>query len=137
MQSTKNTLLSITKQSYSGISIYTWMHVWNHSDGHNSSVHCEVSAEVIGEWVTEVCAGFVIIDVFVVSDNDAYMIINVILIVRNWEGKTGRAPIDLSNGCDRGKIQQQQNYMNHYKFLRFLILNHLYFLYFIYDVYKS
>lgn len=36
----------------------------------------------------------VIIGVFVVSDNDAYMIINVILIVRNWEGKIGETPVD-------------------------------------------
>lgn len=68
----------------------------------------------------------VIIDVYVVNDNDAYMIINVILIVRYWEGKTGGAPTDLSNGMGGigGKVQQQRNYMNHYKFFRFLISNH-------------
>lgn len=44
-----------------------------------------------------------IIDVYVVSDNDVYMIINVILIVWNWEGKIGGVLIDLLNGWDRGE----------------------------------
>lgn len=44
-----------------------------------------------------------IIDVYVVSDNDVYMIINVILIVWNWERKIGGVLIDLLNGWDRGE----------------------------------
>lgn len=78
-----------------------------------------------------------IIDVYVVSDNDAYMIINVILIVRNWEGKTGGAPTDLSNGWDGGESPKTTKLLNHYKFFCFLISNPLYFLYFTYDDFKS
>lgn len=77
-----------------------------------------------------------IIDVYVVSDNDVYMIINVILIVWNWEGKIGGVLIDLLNGWDRGESLIIIKFMNYYKFFCFLILNFLYFLYFIYDVFK-
>lgn len=99
-------------------------------------MHCNVSAEVIGVWVTEVCAGFVIIDVFVESDNDAYMTINVILIVRNWEGKTGGAPVDSSNGWDRGKSSNNKTMWTIINFFVSWFQITYIFLYFTYDVYK-
>lgn len=79
----------------------------------------------------------VIIDVFVVSDNDAYMIINVILIVRNWEGKTGGAPVDSSNGWDRGKSSNNKTMWSIINFFVSWFQITYIFLYFTYDVYKS
>lgn len=79
----------------------------------------------------------VIIDVFVVSDNDAYMIINVILIVRNWEGKTGGAPVDSSNGWDRGKSSNNKTMWTIINFFVSWFQITYIFLYFTYDVYKS
>lgn len=79
----------------------------------------------------------VIIDVFVVSDNDAYMIINVILIVRNWEGKTGGAPVDSSNGWDRGKSSNNKTMWTIINFFVSWFQITYIFLYFTYDVYIS
>lgn len=78
----------------------------------------------------------VIIDVFVVSDNDAYMIINVIVIVRNWEGKTGGAPVDSSNGWDRGKSSNNKTMWTIINFFVSWFQITYIFLYFTYDVYK-
>lgn len=79
----------------------------------------------------------VIIGVFVVSDNDAYMTINVILTVRNWEGKTGGAPVDSSNGWDRGKSSNNKTMWTIINFFVSWFQITYIFLYFTYDVYKS
>lgn len=79
----------------------------------------------------------VIIDVFVVSDNDAYMTINVILTVRNWEGKTGGAPVDSSNGWDRGKSSNNKTMWTIINFFVSWFQITYIFLYYTYDVYKS